>query len=48
MADAIVRLLKDPSLRERMGAAGLRSVRESFSAERMVQDTLKVYEAVRG
>jgi L-malate glycosyltransferase len=47
MAAAIVRLLKDPALRDRMGAAGLRVVREKFSAERMVQDTLKVYQAVR-
>jgi L-malate glycosyltransferase len=46
MAAAIVRLLKDPALRDRMGAAGLRVVREKFSAERMVQDTLKVYQAV--
>jgi len=47
MAAAIVRLLKDPALRDRMGAAGLRVVRERFSAERMVQDTLKVYQAVK-
>jgi glycosyltransferase involved in cell wall biosynthesis len=47
MAAAIVRLLRDPALRDRMGAAGLRVVREKFSAERMVQDTLKVYQAVR-
>jgi glycosyltransferase involved in cell wall biosynthesis len=47
MAAAIVRLLKDPALRDRMGAAGLRVVREKFSAERMVQDTLKVYQAVK-
>jgi L-malate glycosyltransferase len=47
MAAAVVRLLRDPALRDRMGAAGLRVVREKFSAERMVQDTLKVYQAVR-
>jgi glycosyltransferase involved in cell wall biosynthesis len=43
MAKAIVRLLKDAALRDRMGAAGLKVVREKFSAERMVQDTLRVY-----
>jgi L-malate glycosyltransferase len=46
MAAAIVRLLKDSALRDRMGAAGLRVVREKFSAERMVQDTLRVYQAI--
>ena len=44
MASAIVRLLADRSLRERMGAAGLAHVRERFSAEIMVQKTLEVYE----
>ena len=49
MADAIVKLLKDPGLRERMGAAGLARANAEFSAERMVADTLKVYEdVVRG
>jgi L-malate glycosyltransferase len=43
MAKAIVRLLKDAALRDRMGAAGLKVAREKFSAERMVQDTLRVY-----
>ena len=46
MADAIVKLLKDPALRERMGAAGLSRVNAKFSAERMVADTLQVYEGV--
>jgi L-malate glycosyltransferase len=44
MAAAIVRLLKEAALRERMGAAALALVRKKFSAERMVQDTLRVYE----
>ena len=43
MADAIVRLLKDAPLRERLGTAGLARVREKFSAERMVEETLRVY-----
>lgn len=46
LAAAIVRLLKDEALRARMGAAGLARVREHFSAERMVRDTVAVYEAV--
>jgi L-malate glycosyltransferase len=46
MAQAIVRLLQDPALRALMGHAGWRHVHERFSAERMVQDTLRVYERV--
>jgi len=46
MADAIVTLLKDPGLRERMGSAGLSLADASFSAERMVQDTIRVYERI--
>jgi glycosyltransferase involved in cell wall biosynthesis len=46
MAEALVRLLEDEPLRQRMGAAALRRVRERFSAERMVQATLRVYRRV--
>jgi glycosyltransferase involved in cell wall biosynthesis len=46
LAKAIVMLLKDERLRQAMGAAGARRVREHFSAERMVQETLKLYERV--
>ncbi len=46
MADAIVRLLKDETLRRQMGEAGRARARSLFSAERMVQNTLKVYERV--
>jgi len=46
LAAAIVRLLEDEALRARMGAAGLARVRERFSAERMVRDTVAVYEEV--
>ena len=46
LAAAIVRLLKDERLRQSMGAAGDRRVRERFSSERMVQDTLDLYRRV--
>ncbi len=46
MAEALVRLLKDAPLRQRMGGAGLVRARRKFSAERMVQETLRVYERV--
>ncbi len=46
MAAAIVKLLKDDGLRRCMGEAGLARARAMFSAERMVQDTLRVYERV--
>jgi glycosyltransferase involved in cell wall biosynthesis len=46
LAAAIVRLLKDEPRRAAMGAAGERRVREHFSADRMVQDTLDLYKRV--
>jgi glycosyltransferase involved in cell wall biosynthesis len=46
MADALVTLLRDPTMRAEMGAAGLARARAQFSAERMVQDTLDVYRRV--
>jgi L-malate glycosyltransferase len=48
MAEAITRLLKDDTLRARMGAAGLALANAKFSAERMVTDTLRVYDDVAG
>jgi glycosyltransferase involved in cell wall biosynthesis len=44
LARAIVTLLKDDSLRRAFGAAGFERVRDRYSAERMVRETLKVYE----
>ncbi len=44
MADAIVTLLRDPAIGARMGRAGEARVAERFSAERMVQETLALYE----
>ncbi|HEX6973038.1 MAG TPA: glycosyltransferase family 4 protein [Vicinamibacterales bacterium] len=46
MAAAIVTLLKDESLRTRMGQAGLELAERRFSSDRMVQETLRVYERV--
>jgi len=46
MARAIVSLLKDEPLRRQMGEAGRTRARIKFSAERMVQDTLRVYQRV--
>lgn len=43
LAKAIIRLLKDEPLRQRMGAAGMSLANTRFSAERMVAETLDVY-----
>ncbi len=48
LAAAIVRLISDGALRERMGQAGLARVRSLFSVERMVSGTLAVYADVAG
>jgi glycosyltransferase involved in cell wall biosynthesis len=48
MADAIASMLNDAAMRQRMGAAGLRRVRECFTVERMVAETAKVYARVAG
>jgi glycosyltransferase involved in cell wall biosynthesis len=46
MARAIVRLLNDAGLRRQMGEAAVLRARERFSVERMVLDTLRVYQRV--
>ncbi len=43
LAGAIVKLLKDPERRERMGRAGLARVQRQFSADQMIEKTLEVY-----
>ena len=43
IADAIVRVLRDRELGKRLGTAGRLRVQEKFSAERMIEGTLKVY-----
>jgi glycosyltransferase involved in cell wall biosynthesis len=44
--EALELLMTDPAARERFAAAGRRRVEEAFSAERMAEGTLAVYEAV--
>jgi glycosyltransferase involved in cell wall biosynthesis len=46
LADAIAELLAERGRAERMGAAGLERVRTSFSAERMTDRVLTVYDEV--
>jgi glycosyltransferase involved in cell wall biosynthesis len=46
LAHAIVRMLRDESLRHRMGAAGAARVRERFTVERMAAETARVYDRV--
>ncbi len=46
LAGGIRALLSDPALREEMGRSGREYVRERFSLEKMVDDTLVLYEEV--
>jgi glycosyltransferase involved in cell wall biosynthesis len=48
LSEAIVRALKDPALRRRMGDAGFARVNERFTVDRMVAGTAAVYERVAG
>jgi glycosyltransferase involved in cell wall biosynthesis len=48
LAEALVRMLRDPALRTRLGAAGLRRVRAEFSVDRMVDETLATYARLAG
>lgn len=43
LARAICRLLRDPQLRQAVGRAGMAWVRENFSEEKLVQETMKFY-----
>ena len=43
---AMLRFLQDRALRERLGGAGREEVKLRFSADLMVEETLKVYESV--
>jgi glycosyltransferase involved in cell wall biosynthesis len=48
LAQAIVTLLADADLRQRLGQMGLQRVRERFTVERMVAGTLGVYARLAG
>jgi L-malate glycosyltransferase len=48
LAEAIVQMLKDGPGRQRVAQAGFARVRERFSVDRMVEQTLEVYAAVAG
>jgi glycosyltransferase involved in cell wall biosynthesis len=45
-ADAIEKLARDPNLRKEMGAKSLARVREKFSLETDVENTLRIYESL--
>ena len=44
LAAALARLLRDPSERARLGSAARRRVDEAFQVDRMVDETVAVYE----
>lgn len=46
LAAAIVRMLRDPDLRVRLGQAGFERVRARFTVERMIAETMNAYESV--
>jgi glycosyltransferase involved in cell wall biosynthesis len=46
LAEAVVRLLRDPDLCARMGRAGRERVRSEFTVDRIVSQTLDVYQSV--
>ncbi|MGY1914277.1 glycosyltransferase family 4 protein [Blastococcus sp. SYSU DS0973] len=46
LAEAVAELLADPALRQRYARAGRRRYLDLFTARRMAQDTLRVYEDV--
>jgi len=48
MASAVVRLLKSAAARREMGEAGRARVLARFTVERMVGETMDVYERVAG
>jgi glycosyltransferase involved in cell wall biosynthesis len=43
LAEGILRLLRDPEMRTRFGAAAKQRVEEEYSAARMTADYLRVY-----
>jgi glycosyltransferase involved in cell wall biosynthesis len=47
-AAAMLRLMNDEALRKRLGSAGRQEIEQRFSAGRMVENTIRVYEDVLG
>lgn len=47
LAEAIIHLLRDKSLRKSMGEAGRRRVLDEFTVDRVLAQTLSVYDAIR-
>jgi glycosyltransferase involved in cell wall biosynthesis len=48
LARALLRLIRDPDLRRRMGEAGRRRAEQRFNPQRMCQDMVEVYRDVLG
>jgi glycosyltransferase involved in cell wall biosynthesis len=48
LAEAIVRLLEDRALAARLAAAGASRVRERFTVDRMIEETLDIYRRTAG
>jgi glycosyltransferase involved in cell wall biosynthesis len=46
LSDALLRLLREPDLRRRLGMQGSARVRARFSRERLVRETIAVYDAL--
>jgi len=46
VAEAIIRLLRDQNLRRRMGEAGRKRVLDEFTVDRVLVQTLNVYDAI--
>jgi glycosyltransferase involved in cell wall biosynthesis len=45
ISDAAIKLLSEPDLAQQLGRAGRLRVEQNFSAEKMVEDMIRVYEA---
>jgi glycosyltransferase involved in cell wall biosynthesis len=47
LSDALIQLLRDPDLRQRMSRAGQERVRAEFTVDQIAPQTLEIYESVR-